>query len=118
MIAIAFMLLLTLENYLIGQPWRYGDIYSASWSNGLVALMTCALCIAVTLYCPCGQHYSASLVFSFFERSSLTTYLSLCVGRHGCTRHLDPEAKGNHHSPALQSCHQPRATTVTGRYYR
>ena len=49
MIAIAFMLLLILERYLIGQPWRYGELYSASWSNGLVALMTGALCIAVTL---------------------------------------------------------------------
>ena len=49
MIAIAFMLLLILERYLIGQPWRYDDLYSASWSNGLVALMTGALCIAVTL---------------------------------------------------------------------
>ena len=49
MIAIAFMLLLILERYLVGQPWRYGDNYSASWSNGLVALMTGALCIAVAL---------------------------------------------------------------------
>ena len=49
MIAIALMLLLILERYLIGQPWRYSELYSASWSNGLVALMTGALCIAVTL---------------------------------------------------------------------
>ena len=49
MIAIAFMLLLIIERYLIGQPWRYDDLYSASWNNGLVALMTGALCIAVTL---------------------------------------------------------------------
>ena len=49
MIAIAFMLLLILERHLIGQPRRYSDFYSASWSNGLVALMTGALCIAVAL---------------------------------------------------------------------
>ena len=49
MIAIAFMLLLIIERYLIGQPWQYDDLYSASWNNGLVALMTGALCIAVTL---------------------------------------------------------------------
>ena len=49
MIAIAFMLLLILERSLIGQPWRYDDLYSASWNNGLVALMTGALCIAVAL---------------------------------------------------------------------
>ena len=49
MIAIAFMLLLIIERYLIGQPWRYDDLYSASWNNGLVALMTGALGVAVTL---------------------------------------------------------------------
>ena len=49
MIAIAFMLLLIIERYLIDQPWRYDDLYSASWNNGLVALMTGALGVAVTL---------------------------------------------------------------------
>ena len=49
MIAITFMLLLIIERYLIGQPWRYDDLYSASWNNGLVALMTGALGVAVTL---------------------------------------------------------------------
>ena len=79
MIAIAFMLLLTLENYLIGQPWRYGDIYSASWSNGLVALMTCALCIAVTLVLSLWSALFSVIGIQFF-RTLFThdLFIALC----------------------------------------
>ena len=79
MIAIAFMLLLILENYLIGQPWRYGDIYSASWSNGLVALMTGALCIAVTLVLSLWSALFSVIGIQFF-RTLFThdLFIALC----------------------------------------
>ena len=79
MIAIAFMLLLTLEHYLIGQLRRYGDFYSASWSNGLVALMTGALCIAVTLVLSLWSALFSVIGISFF-RTLFThdLFIALC----------------------------------------
>jgi len=79
MIAIAFMLLLILERYLIDQPWRYGDIYSASWSNGLVAVMTGALCIAVTLVLSLWSALFAVIGIHFF-RTLFThqLFIALC----------------------------------------
>ena len=79
MIANAFMLLLILERYLIGRPWRYGDIYSASWSNGLVALMTGALCIAVALVLSLWSALFSVIGISFF-RTLFThnLFIALC----------------------------------------
>ena len=79
MIAIAFMLLLILEHHVIGQPWRYGDIYSASWSNGIVALMTGALCIAVALVLSLWSALFSVIGISFF-RTLFThdLFIALC----------------------------------------
>ena len=79
MIAIAFMLLLILERYLIDQPWRYDALYSASWSNGLVALMTGALCIAVTLVLALSAALFSVIGIHFF-RTLFThdLFIALC----------------------------------------
>ena len=79
MIAIAFMLLLIIERYLIGRPWRYDDLYSASWNNGLVALMTGALCIAVALVLSLWSALFAVIGIHFF-RTLFThdLFIALC----------------------------------------
>jgi hypothetical protein len=79
MIAIAFMLLLILERYLIGQPWQYDDIYSASWNNGLVALMTGALGVAVTIVLSLWSALFSVIGISFF-RTLFThdLFIALC----------------------------------------
>ena len=79
MIAIAFMLLLIIERYLIGQPWRYDDLYSASWNNGLVVLMTGALCIAVTLVLSLWSALFSVIGIQFF-RTLFThdLFIALC----------------------------------------
>ena len=81
MIAIAFMLLLIIERYLIGRPWRYDDLYSASWSNGLVAVMTGALCIAITLVLSLWSALFSVIGIHFFR--TLFTH-ELFIASCGC----------------------------------
>ncbi len=81
MIAIAFMLLLIIERYLTGQPWRYDDLYSASWSNGLVALMTGALGVAVTLLLSLWSALFSVIGIHFFR--TLFTH-ELFIASCGC----------------------------------
>jgi hypothetical protein len=79
MIAIAFMLLLIIERYLIDQPWLYDDLYSTSWNNGLVALMTGALGVAVTIVLSLWSALFSVIGIDFF-RTVFThdLFIALC----------------------------------------